>query len=317
MKALKLVVRVLGLLLMALGGATVVLWLFLHKDITSMTGKELACGVELWSAHAAPMLCSPAQAKEARHILDRQVQRTKEILEASTLVQTDADGHELWDTPRGRYWVLPRESSCLASELAEQDAGIYEWGQEGVHEGDVVLDGGAHYGAYVRQALNRGAKLVVAIEIAPDSVACLRKTFADEIGAGRVVVYPKGIWDKDDTLTLQLDNLSDGNNVTSTRDRQGPKVPLTTIDRIVAELGLPKVDFVKMDIEGAEPKAIAGATQTLRKYRPRLAISSYHREDDVVALLNGVREIFPTYWVSLGPCKVHDERLVPSILFFH
>jgi FkbM family methyltransferase len=213
--------------------------------------------------------------------------------------------------------VLPRESSCLASVLAEQEAGIYEWGQEGVHEGDVVLDGGAHYGAYVRHALNRGAKLVVAIEIAPGTVACLRKTFAKEIDAGRVVVYPKGIWDKDDALTLQVDNLSDGNNVVSVRERQGPKVPLTTIDKIVAELGLSKVDFIKMDVEGAEPNAIAGATQTLRQYRPRLAISSYHRKDDVVDLLNGVREIIPTYWVSLGPCKVHDERLVPSVLFFH
>jgi hypothetical protein len=66
MNPLKLVVRALGLLGMALGGATVVRWLFPREDIASLSGKALARGVEPWSSHAAPMLCSIAQ---AGHIL--------------------------------------------------------------------------------------------------------------------------------------------------------------------------------------------------------------------------------------------------------
>jgi hypothetical protein len=41
------------------------------------------------------------------------------------------------------------------------------------------------------------------------------------------------------------------------------KFPLTTIDKLVAELKLPKVDFIKMDIEGAEVKALNGARETI------------------------------------------------------
>ena len=44
----------------------------------------------------------------------------------------------------------------------------------------------------------------------------------------------------------------------------GEKLPLTTIDKLVAELNLPRVDFIKMDIEGAEVKALHGGRKTSR-----------------------------------------------------
>ena len=59
------------------------------------------------------------------------------------------------------------------------------------------------------------------------------------------------------------------------------EVRVTTIDQMVAELGLPRVDFITMDIEGAEKPALRGAAQTLRKFKPRMAIASEHLPDDV------------------------------------
>lgn len=45
-----------------------------------------------------------------------------------------------------------------------------------------------------------------------------------------------------------------------------------------------RVDFVKMDIEGAEAEALAGSDALLRRWQPDLAIAAYHRPDDLVAL---------------------------------
>jgi len=58
------------------------------------------------------------------------------------------------------------------------------------------------------------------------------------------------------------------------------KVKALKIDTIVEELGLEKVDFIKMDIEGAEIDALLGAEQTIKRFKPKLAICTYHRPTD-------------------------------------
>ena len=50
-----------------------------------------------------------------------------------------------------------------------------------------------------------------------------------------------------------------------------------------------------MDLEGAELNALAGAEKTIRAYRPRLAISIYHRPKDVSTIPRIIRDIEPGY----------------------
>jgi FkbM family methyltransferase len=77
-----------------------------------------------------------------------------------------------------------------------------------VRQGDIVLDAGANVGVFTRKALWAGAAKVIAIEPGPENLECLRRNFAAEIADGRVVLYPKGIWDKDDVLKLSIDPVS-------------------------------------------------------------------------------------------------------------
>lgn len=65
-----------------------------------------------------------------------------------------------------------------------------------------------------------------------------------------------------------------------------------SIDDWVKTRQLEKVDFIKMDIEGAELDALHGAIQTLKRFRPRLAIALYHRPEDVYQI--------PDFLVSLN-----------------
>jgi hypothetical protein len=44
--------------------------------------------------------------------------------------------------------------------------------------------------------------LVVAIEPSPANLECLRRNMSREIASGRVIVYPKGVWDREDVLAL-------------------------------------------------------------------------------------------------------------------
>ncbi len=78
----------------------------------------------------------------------------------------------------------------------------------------------------------------------------------------------------------------------------GKGVPLTTIDRMVAELRLRRLDFVKMDIEGAEEPALTGAQTTLARFRPRMSITVYHRPQDRERLPSVIRQSVPDYVVD-------------------
>lgn len=243
------------------------------------------------------------------------------ILAASRLVRADAGGFELWDTPDGEFWIPAGNRYTLPFNLAEQHLGIYDGAHVSVQPGDVVLDCGANVGVYTRAALRAGAAKVVAIEPLPQNIECLRRNFAPEIARGEVVLYPKGVWDCDSVLTLHFD--PDETAAATFLDPWMPasravEVPLTTIDKLAAELALDRVDIIKMDIEGAEPRALKGATAVLRQFRPGLAISAYHRPEDPVEIPATVTGALASYQLECGVCTAVDHSLIrPDVLFFY
>ena len=68
-----------------------------------------------------------------------------------------------------------------------------------------------------------------------------------------------------------------------------------SIDDLVIKKKLSKVDFIKMDIEGAEVPALNGAINTIKKYKPKLAICAYHKRDDLITITNLILKINPKY----------------------
>ena len=55
----------------------------------------------------------------------------------------------------------------------------------------------------------------------------------------------------------------------------------TSLDDYVLSKEISQVDMIKMDIEGSEMAALEGASQIIREFKPRLAISAYHKPEDI------------------------------------
>lgn len=70
------------------------------------------------------------------------------------------------------------------------------------------------------------------------------------------------------------------------------KILTTSIDEMLAG---DKATYIKMDIEGAEMEALLGAEQTIVKYKPKLAISIYHKEDDLWKIPFYIKKKYPWY----------------------
>lgn len=74
----------------------------------------------------------------------------------------------------------------------------------------------------------------------------------------------------------------------------------TSIDDYVARKQLRRVDVIKMDIEGAEVQALAGAAGVVREFRPTLTISAYHRDDDLWTIPEKIKSLNSDYKLYFG-----------------
>ena len=86
-------------------------------------------------------------------------------------------------------------------------------------------------------------------------------------------------------------------------------VEVDTIDNLVKE----KVDFIKLDIEGAVQDAIEGARETIKNYKPILAICVYHKAEDWYKIPEKVLEIQSNYDVYL---RHYMEGIFETVMYF-
>lgn len=142
-------------------------------------------------------------------------------------------------------------------------------------EGCRVLDIGAHIGLFAVIAAqvvgNRGK--VLAFEPAPATYKLLQKTVRINKKTDTIEAIQKAVGRKAGKTVFYIsDNDADNSNsmVSYLKDRalRGIEIDVTTIDEVVAEKKLTGVDFIKMDVEGAEFDALCGAAKTLNNMRP-------------------------------------------------
>jgi FkbM family methyltransferase len=157
-----------------------------------------------------------------------------------------------------------------------------------VRPGDVCLDVGAKHGLYtaVLAAACGPTGRVVAFEPLPGPRRVLA-TLRVLTGATTVTVVPAAVSDTEGTDTLALPmrrGLPVPGRAYLTRGALGPgsnaefrhhhpvRTDVVTIDAWAERAGPPRVDVIKVDVEGAEPAVIAGARATLERWHPTLLL---------------------------------------------
>ena len=153
---------------------------------------------------------------------------------------------------------------------------------------EIIVCAGCYDGATVLQFLEWGSgkvKKIYAFEFDPlNAHRCEErlKAYSD-----KVILVQKGTWDKDETVYVKANGTS-----TSVSSIGEIKAYLTAIDSIVKD---DKVTFIQLDVEGAELKSLMGARNTITKNRPRLAISVYHKNEDIYEIPEYILSLVPEY----------------------
>ncbi|MNV41321.1 2-O-methyltransferase NoeI [compost metagenome] len=183
-------------------------------------------------------------------------------------------------------------------------------------EGDWVIDGGASNGKTSFRFSSRvGSKgKVFAFEPDPTNAQKIEAGIQLQPERSNVVLMQSALSDRSGTLNFTA--TADGSS--RLEDGGGVSVSAKRID----DLDLPKCDLISLDIEGAEASALNGAAATIRKLRPKLQISIYHRREDLFSLPLLVRTLTENYAFFIGHHDAYHsetdlyaiprERLTPN-----
>lgn len=195
----------------------------------------------------------------------------------------------------------------------------YEYNHKGkiikAEKGDIVIDGGGCWGDtalyFANEVGSRGR--VFSFEFIPRNIEIFeRNVLLNQLLAENIELIKHPLW-KDSSTKLYFKDNGPGSVVSDepSDDLQGTCYTLS-IDELVKMKDLQRVDFIKMDIEGAETNALKGAHETIRKFKPKLAIALYHSADDFESIPSLVREMDSGYKFYFSHCSIHAEE---SMLF--
>ncbi|MDA1315832.1 MAG: FkbM family methyltransferase [Acidobacteria bacterium] len=220
------------------------------------------------------------------------------------------------------FWIRhdSQPENSMAYLFAEHEWLIETNPSESVQPGDVVLDIGAHIGTFTAQALELGAAKVVAVEPDPGNMECLRRNFSADIAAGRVVLVEEAAWNKRETLTFHLGESSAWSSLMHDAGGGTLEVSARPLDEVVKELGLESVDYIKIDVEGAEAEVLEGAAEIFRAHRPTVMVDSHQGGTGWMRAPEILREAHPDYESVCGPCQLSEyerDHVVPHVMFYH
>ncbi len=170
-------------------------------------------------------------------------------------------------------------------------------------ENIVFLDGGGYVGDTASEVIKNypDFKKIYLIEPIPENIRIAKR----ELGHYENIEFLEcGVSNKKATL-----NFNEEKSFSNIYGKGTQSVEVDTIDNIVKE----KVDFIKLDIEGAEQDAIDGAKETIKNHHPILAICIYHKAEDWYIIPQKVLDINPNYNIFI---RHYMEGIFETVMYF-
>lgn len=133
---------------------------------------------------------------------------------------------------------------------------------------------------------------------------CLK--LKDKLHGIEVELFEYGTWSKKDTLYFSA--TGDGSShITNNGDMA---INVMAIDDAVDPDD--RITFIKMDVEGSELESLKGAKGTIQKYKPKLAICIYHKEEDMTEIPLYIKELVPEYKLFI---RHHSNMAGETVLY--
>lgn len=193
---------------------------------------------------------------------------------------------------RTLYAILLNWAVLSTKELSEIKSVFPDYYEPDIfpdNKGDVFVDIGAFVGDSILKYVDtygQGYSKIYAYEISADSFEGLCKNIK-LAKLHNVIPQRKAVSKEPGVMYINHSGSSAAANQIASFGRDEDKIEIVRLDEDINE----RVSFIKMDIEGAEYDALLGAAGIIEKYRPKLAVCTYHGYDDIWELpylINGI-----------------------------
>ena len=176
-------------------------------------------------------------------------------------------------------------------EDMEDGQGYFDHGLFDMREDESYVDGGAYDGdsviEFIEQVQGKYAK-IYAFELDKDNYDIMCRNL-EQFESGKIETYCMGLYNRENRISLG--GHADGTHISGwVGDGENDYAQVAALDDVLA--GKP-VTLIKMDIEGSEMPALNGAKKIITEQKPRIAISAYHKLEDIWQI--------PIYLKSLNP----------------
>ena len=235
---------------------------------------------------------------ETKNLLNEKLDEVSKLLKDNKSLEVFNKLVEFRKTFDMRYYPYP--NSTLSEQYFPKDVPIIPKNNE-----LRFIDCGAFIGDTLEILNNNIDKKSIAIsfEPNPDNLKLLQENIKKFSNIDTIVI-PMGVYSKTKTLKLSLSGDS------STISKDGDIfVPVTSLDESVYSF---KPNYIKMDIEGSEKEAIIGAKNIIKDFTPNLAISIYHKPEDLWELPLLIHELNPNYNFYI---RTHSHLGIETVLY--
>jgi FkbM family methyltransferase len=170
------------------------------------------------------------------------------------------------------------------------------------------VDGGAYDGDTLRHLTAKGVEVThwIAFEPDPGNFALLSKHAKKTSKIS--TLFPCGLNDSTKHLSFEA-TAGTSSHLSNSTGTSTMIIPCVALDDVIQ--GLP-VDYIKLDIEGAEQDALLGMRKTISAYQPNLAVSTYHKPEDLWAIPNKMHELSPNSKLYL---RQHDLNAFETVTY--
>lgn len=176
------------------------------------------------------------------------------------------------------------------------------------------IDCGAYTGDTIKELMESGFPVNYTISFEPDQDNYIK--LLDELCRQKqnfyntsFTAYPVGVYSKNTILAIKLNESGSYIDEIPENATTTTLVSVVSLDKTIKNSS---PNYIKLDIEGAEKEAIIGATKTIQEHKPNLAVSLYHKPEDLWELPLLIHDIEPSYDMYL---RVHEDLCLSTILY--